>query len=62
MLRRAASSPLRRRSGSSTIQSKKPIALSTLMPASRNRLPRSSSEPPDAAYRSSSSIQGSIAW
>ena len=60
MLRLAASRPLRRRSGSSTIHSKKPIALSTEIPASRNRLARSSSEPPDAAWRSSSSTQGSI--
>jgi hypothetical protein len=61
-LRRAASSPFCRRAGSSTIHSKKPIALSMAIPASRQRLPRSSSEPPEAACRSSSSIQGSRPW
>ncbi len=60
MLRRADSSPFCLRAGSSTIHSKKPMALSTEIPASRNRLPRSSSDWPDAAYRSSSSTQGSI--
>ena len=62
MLFLAASSAFLRRPSSSTAHSKKSMALSTSMPASRNRLPRSASEPPPSAYRFSSSIQGSMPW
>ena len=60
MVRTAASSAFCLRAGSSTIHSKKPIVLSIEIPASRNRLPRSSSDFPEAAYFSSSSTHGSI--
>src|SRR5205823_3892172 len=63
MLRRACSRAFLRRDSSSTTQSKKSMALSTVRPRSRMRWPRSFRLPPFLAYSSNSNpgLEGLVA-